>query len=310
MLGYEALRTGAAARDLSGRGRILAHGEDNARLLHAMSSNHVQGLEEGQGCYAFFLTAQGRILSDSTILRVGADLLIDCEATAKDALFAHLDKFIIADDVTLEDLRDTHCEVGIEGPLAVERVRACGVPVPEQQNGIVAFAGGYVARLNETGLDGVRLILPVAMREEWLARFEQADEQAWDIVRHENGKPRFGVEILAKHLVQETRLMHGVHFSKGCYLGQEIVERVRARGAVHKGLAAIDIDLQVAPTQEAELCGGGSQAGHLLSAVYSPAEGQTIGFAILGTDYLSGDKHMTCAGATATVRASSAFAGR
>ncbi len=310
MLGYEALREGAAARDLSGRGRILAHGEDNARLLHAMSSNHVQGLAEGEGCYAFFLTAQGRILSDSTILRVGGDLLIDCEGVAREALFAHLDKFIIADDVTLEDLHETHCEIGVEGPLAVERLRALGVPVPEAQNGVAAFAGGYVARINETGLDGARLILPVAAREEWLAHFEQADEQAWEVVRHEQGKPRFGVEILGKHLVQETRLMHGVHFSKGCYLGQEIVERVRARGAVHKGLAAIDIDLKLAPKLEAELCGGGTQAGHLLSAVYSPAEGHVIGFAILSTDYLADGKHMTCDGATVTLRVSSAFAGR
>ena len=206
-MGYEALRSGAAARDLSGRGRILAHGEDNARLLHAMSSNHVQGLEEGQGCYAFFLTAQGRILSDATILRVGADLLIDCEGVAREALFAHLDKFIIADDVTLEDLQETHCEIGIEGPMAAERLLAMGVPVPEVQNGIVAFEGGYVARINETGLDGVRLILPMKMREEWLARFEAADEQAWDVVRHEQGKPKFGLEILAKHLVQEDVML-------------------------------------------------------------------------------------------------------
>ncbi len=303
------MREGAAARDLSGRGRILAHGEDNARLLHAMSSNHVQGLEDGEGCYAFFLTAQGRILSDSTIMRAGGNFLIDCEGAAREGLFAHLDKFIIADDVTLEDLHDTHCEIGVEGPLAVERLRALGVPVPETQNGIATFAGGYVARINETGQDGVRLILPTALQEEWLAHFELADEQAWDVVRHEQGKPRFGVEILGKHLVQETRLMHAVHFSKGCYLGQEIVERVRARGAVHKGLASIDIVTTSAPRQEAELCGGGAQAGHLLSAVYSPAEGHSIGFAILGTDYLAGGKHITCDGAIATLRASSAFAG-
>src|SRR5947207_11164633 len=108
MTGYNELRTHAGWKDLSTRGRILAHGEDNARLLHAMTSNHVQGLEDGQGCYAFFLNAQGRIQSDANILRCSPDFWIDTEAIAHAPLFAHLDKYIIADDVTLEDLAETH----------------------------------------------------------------------------------------------------------------------------------------------------------------------------------------------------------
>ena len=314
MLGYSELRASAAWRDLSGRGRILAHGEDNARLLHAMSSNHVNQLEEGQGCYAFFLNAVGRIQSDATILRCGVDFLIDTEAGAHEKLFAHLDQFIIADDVTLEDLAASHFEIGIEGPEAASVAAGLGVPVPSAQNGIVAFEGGYVARLNETGVDGVRLILPVAARAEWVAKLSvvvEADLEAWEIVRHENGKPRFGVEILEKHLIQETRLMHGVHFTKGCYLGQEIVERVRARGAVHKGLAAVTV---VAggkmPAQDAELCGGGVRAGHLLSVVHSPAENCSVGFAVLGVEYLGGDKHISCDGVEVRLRPSSVFAAR
>jgi len=314
MVGYEALRDVAAWRELSGRGRILAHGEDNARLLHAMSSNNVNALEEGQGCYAFFLNAQGRIQSDATILKIGLDLLIDTEAKAHTVLYEHLDKFIIADDVTLEDLAASHFEIGIEGPLAVSIASGMGLPVPEVQNGIVAFEGGYVVRLNETGGDGVRLILPVAQREAWIAKLggvAEADELAWETVRLENGKPRFGVEILEKHLIQETRLLHGVHFSKGCYLGQEIVERVRARGAVHKGLAAVTIDAGVAkvPEAEAELCGGGDRAGYLLSVLYSPAEQSYVGIGMLGVAYLDGSKHISCEGAELRLRASSAFAG-
>jgi len=182
------------------------------------------------------------------------------------------------------------------------------------QNGIVAFEGGFVARLNETGVDGVRLILPVGARAEWLAKLSEiieADLEAWDIVRHENGKPRFGVEILEKHLIQETRLMHGVHFTKGCYLGQEIVERVRARGAVHKGLAAVTFVASAKmPAQDAELCGGGVRAGHLLSVVHSPAENCSVGFAVLAVEYLGGDKHISCDGVDVRLRPSNAFAAR
>lgn len=313
MQGYEELRTSAAWKDLSTRGRILTHGEDSARLLHAMSSNHVNALHDGEGCYAFFLNALGRIQSDATIFRCGTQYLIDTEAHAHEALYAHLDKFIIADDVTLEDLAASHFEFGIEGPTATSVAAGLGLPVPSLQNGIVPFDAGYVARVNETGADGVRIILPVAMREDWTAKLGgvvMADESAWEVVRHENGKPRFGAEILEKHLVQETRLMHGVHFSKGCYLGQEIVERVRARGAVHKGLAAVTIESTIAPASNAELCGGGAQAGYLLSVVYSPAEKRQIGFAMLAVDYLNPEKHITCSGVPVSLRASSAFAAR
>jgi folate-binding protein YgfZ len=302
MQGYDALRTTAAWRNLSGRGRILAHGEDNARLLHAMSSNHIQQLGEGQGCYAFFLTAQGRIQCDAYILKTGADFLIDTEASAHAALYAHLDKYIIADDVTLEDLAASHDEVGLEGPQAFEIAAAHGVPVPDQDFGILPHAGGYVARLSETGMPGLRIIFPQGGRPEWLADFPEASEEAWETVRLEQGKPRFGVEILDRHLIQETRLMHGVHFSKGCYLGQEIVERVRARGAVHKGLASIRIAATTVPPKEDELCGGGAKAGQLLSVRYSPAEGCCVGFALLAVDYLTGDKHITCQGHKVSLR--------
>jgi folate-binding protein YgfZ len=309
MQGYESLRTSAAWRDTSSRGRILAHGEDNARLLHAMCSNHIQGLHDGQGCYAFFLTAQGRIQADAHILKCGPSFLIDTEASTHALLLAHLDKFIIADDVTLEDLAGSHYEIAFEGPAALSLAASHGLPIPLEPYGILPWQGGYVARLNETGLDGLRLILPRSVpRPAFLAEFPEASLDAWETVRREQGKPRFGVEILDRHLIQETRLLHGVHFKKGCYLGQEIVERVRARGAVHKGLAALTIDSRELPSIDSELCGGGAQAGHLLGVSYSPAEDKCVGIALLGVDYLKGDKHITCGGHPATLRASSVFA--
>jgi folate-binding protein YgfZ len=291
--GYEALRESAAWHDLSERGRILAHGEDNARLLHAMSSNHVQGLGDGEGCYAFFLNAQGRIQADAYLLRVGADILIDTEPATKQTLFEHLDKFIIADDVTLESLNDSHGEIGIVGPKALQ----CGLPLPEKAPGILAHEGGYVVRLSDSEL---RWIHPKGTTPS--LALEEADEDAWETVRLERAMPRYGVEILDKHLVQETRQMHGVHFSKGCYLGQEIVERVRARGQVHKGLSAILVESEVPPTAGDEIVSEGAKVGNMLSARWSPGEGAVVGFAMLSMDALSGSVPMQVGGAVVTLR--------
>jgi aminomethyltransferase len=313
MQAYEALRTTAAWRDLSDRGRILVHGEDNARLLHAMSSNHINALEDSQGCYAFFLNAQGRIQADAHIFKPAPAFLIETEASTHQALFAHLDKYIIADDATLEDLHNSHCAIALEGPEATTLAASFGYPIPPAPHGIAKLDHGYILRLSDTGLDGVRIILTEDAKSELLTKLAdtpQADPDAWETVRLEQGQPRFGVEIEDKNLIQETRLLHAVHFTKGCYLGQEIVERVRARGAVHKGIAAISIETTTIPPKDTELCGGGNQAGRILSARFSPAENRTVGFAMLGVDYLSGDKPFTCNGAKASVRPSNAFAPR
>ncbi|GAB4404942.1 MAG: glycine cleavage T C-terminal barrel domain-containing protein [Bryobacter sp.] len=286
MQGYEALREKAAWRQLDGRGRILVHGEDNARLLHAMSTQDIQSLQDGEGLYCFFLTAQGRIQADAYVFRTGADFLLDTESSTAQWLFEHLDKYIIADDVTLEDLRDSHTTLAVEGPAALE----CGWPVPEQELGIVPYAGGYVVRASETGMPGLRWIYPRAA--ELSLKLPEADLVAWETVRLEQGKPRYGVEILDKHLVQETRQLHAVHFSKGCYLGQEIVERVRARGQVHKGLASIAIAASEAPEVGAEIHSGETKVGNLLSACYAPALGHVVGFAMLSTDALGGTQEL------------------
>ena len=137
MNGYQALREGAAWLDLSGRGRIRVTGEDRVRLLHAMCTNHIQQLQDGEGCEAFFLNAQGRVLADALVLARHDSLLIDTEPETRHSLYAHLDKYIIADDVTLEDLTEETAEIGVQGPAAAE-VRA-----ERERSGTGADAAGY-----------------------------------------------------------------------------------------------------------------------------------------------------------------------
>ena len=106
MTGYEALWGGAAWVDLSARGKIRVTGEDRARLLHAMCTNNLQDLAAGEGLYAFFLTAQGRIIADAYIYNLGESHLLDTEPATATKLRDHLDNYIIADDVMLEEQMD------------------------------------------------------------------------------------------------------------------------------------------------------------------------------------------------------------
>src|SRR5271157_610046 len=130
MKSYEALRTSAAWIDLSARGKIRVTGEDRARLLHAMTTNDIQHMQPGDGLYAFFLNAQGRILADAYIYHLGESFLLDTEPETAGKVLQHLDKYIIADDVTLEDQTAVWKAIGIEGPASAEAVAAFSLPAP------------------------------------------------------------------------------------------------------------------------------------------------------------------------------------
>src|SRR5437868_9801799 len=116
--GYQALREHAAWLDVSERGKIRASGQDRARLLHAMTTQHVEQMKPGEGAYAFFLNAQGRILGDVNLFCFEDSFLLDTEPETRQKLFEHLDRYIIADDVTLEDQTNETATIAIEGPQA------------------------------------------------------------------------------------------------------------------------------------------------------------------------------------------------
>ena len=262
MQGYTELREKAAWIDLSAMGKIKVTGEDRARLLHAMTTNHVQQLQPGESCYAFFLNAQGRILSDVWILCFDDHFLLLNEPEMRLPVYEHLDQFIIADDVTLEDVTDQFAVTSIEGPLA----ESC-------------LDGAAVYPYTFTGLPG-----GFALRANWTS-LPQADAEAARIVRIENGRARYGEEITQRFLVQETGQMQAIHFTKGCYLGQEIVERVRSRGQVHRHLRRVRIEGTEVPAVETKLAGeDGKDRAEIVSAVFSPGLACVAAMAYVRTD--------------------------
>jgi folate-binding protein YgfZ len=288
MTGYEALRNRAAWMDLSARGKIKLTGEDRARLLHAMTTNHIQQLTPGSGCYAFFLNDKGRVLADANVLCRPDYFLLDIEPETREPLYQHLDRFIIADDVTLEDATDTLATIAIEGPQAADVLQRAGAPLPEAEYSTVDWGEWTVARLNSTGSPGFFIFAPVAERQALISRLEaagaeQADPEAARVVRLEHGKPRYSEDISDRFLAQEANQPHALHFSKGCYLGQEIVERVRSRGQIHRVLKPLVLDTKEPPERGAKLELNGTGAAEITSAAYSPALEKVVALAYVRT---------------------------
>ena len=281
--GYTALREHAAWTDASTRGKIRMTGEDRARLLHAMTTNNIQALTPGQGCYALFLNAQGRIQADANILCFADHLLLDTEPDLRPKIYEHLDRYIIADDVTLEDATEQIATICLGGPHADEVLAKLGVTAPIEPGSHVAWGNVTVQR----SASGFTLFVPTAEKSAVTASLgvaEASDDEA-RTVRIEQGRPRYGEEITEKYLVQETGLMQAVSFTKGCYLGQEIVERVRSRGQVHKQLRSVEIDADQPLEPGTKLTANGAEAGEIVSSAFSPALGRTVAMAYMRTPF-------------------------
>jgi folate-binding protein YgfZ len=288
--GYLALKEHAAWMDLSERGKIRLTGDDRKRLLHAMTTNQVQKLEPGQGCYAFFLNAQGRILGDANIFVLQDSVLLDTEPETRQKLREHLDRYIIADDVTVEDATESLATVALEGPGAENFLKQYAAPVPAKAYATEPWGARIIARVSSTGAPGFLIFLPQQEKEDLLAQFSlsgmgEATPTDARIVRIENSHPRYGEEITERYLVQETGQLQAVNFEKGCYLGQEIVERVRSRAQIHRLLRRIEIDAREAPEPGEKVQAGAEDAGEIVSAAFSPALGKVVALAYLRTRY-------------------------
>ena len=280
--GYPALRTGAAWIDLSSRGRLRITGEDRVRLMHAMTTNQVQGLKPGQGCYVFFLNAQGRILGDANLFCFEDHFLMDTEPETRAKLAEHLDRYIIADDVSVEDITAETATIGLEGPQSAQTLAQLGANVPMEAYAWESWGDLTVARVSSTGAGGFCVFTSAGDKARLisqLARLPQASSEDARTVRIENAHPRYGEEISERYLLQETGQLQAVNFNKGCYLGQEIVERVRSRAQIHRVLCRVEIDSTEVPAAGTRLKAGDADAAEIASAVFSPALGKIVALA-------------------------------
>lgn len=243
--GTEGLLAAAAFAILPDVAWIRITGEDRTRWLNGMVTNSITSLGQGETCYNFFLNAQGRIQGDATAVNLGESIELVTSASRADALIAMLDHFIIMDDVELQKLPEDRQALLVAGPGASSLLRKIGINV----DGLACL---HVASFDWRAGDRLEIFhanSPIVPRFEiWsslgtLGRISaellkagglQTSEDALHELRILEGTPLYGADIRDRDLPQETAQARALHFAKGCYLGQEIVERIRSRGNVHR----------------------------------------------------------------------------
>ena len=287
-----AVRQGVGIVDLSHRGRLHLTGSDRAAYLHRIISNDVEGLSVGEGNYATILTNRGKIIADMNVYVFEDSIGIETNAETTLSLFQELDKYLIADDVTIEDFTGRTGVVGIHGPKSAELLQEiygfAVADLPEYHSVVNEIDGRRITcvRANETGEVGYNLCT-ASESIEWLWDTLLTKGQtfgaapvgltALNSLRIEAGIPRYGAELDDSVFPGEAELEQAISFEKGCYIGQEIVARMKYRGHPNRLLRGFEIAGDTPPQSGDRLFEGDKDIGWLTSAIVSPTLGKTIG---------------------------------
>ena len=315
---YNALRETAGVLDLSFRSRICLAGADRVRFLHGQVTNDVKLLRIGDGCHAALVTAKGKMESDLNIFCLADELLLDFEPGLAGKVLERLEKFIVADDVRIMDVAPHYGLLSVQGPRAGEVVNSLGLfaEIPLKLFGSVKISDATVgeiylmncARLSHAserraparpvsaeqraepvlGAPGFDLFVPnqslAAVADKLVAVVGQVGGrpvgwQAFETARIEAGIPRFGADMDETNLPLECGIEErAVSYHKGCYIGQEVINRVHSFGHVTKELRGLRLagDLKSLPQRGDKLFHNGKEIGYITSAVKSPALNATI----------------------------------
>lgn len=286
---HAALRESVGIIDLSFRSRICLAGADRVRFLHGQVTNDVKNLRAGEGCYAAITTSKGKMESDLNIFALADELLLDFEPGLAEKISARLEKFIVADDVQIVDAAPHYGLLSVQGPKAAEAVRALNLfpQIPARQLGSIKISDAtlgeiYLANHSRLGAGGFDLFIPNhslgAFADKLIAAAKQiggraAGWQAFETARIEAAIPRFGVDMDETSIPLECGIeSRAVSYAKGCYIGQEVINRIHSVGHVNRELRGLRLadDLKILPRRGDKLFFNGKETGFVTSAVKSP----------------------------------------
>jgi folate-binding protein YgfZ len=316
-LEFGALHNGCGVYDLGFRARISLTGGDRVRWLNGMVTNNVRDLAPGRGVYAFLLNPQGRILGDMVVYNRGETLVVETDRSQVEKIVATFEHYIIMDDVEVTDISENQTTLGLSGPKSRAILNAAGIQVPELQSlqmitpqcscdcGCVECT---VVRGEDAQHESYEILLaPEDVYKTWQALLAAGatpvGSEALEMQRIADGIPLYGVDIRERDLPQETEQMRALNSNKCCYVGQEIVERIRSRGAVHRKFTGFVLEGNAAIPPGARIMCDEKEVGEITSiaALSNPSGDRTIAMGYIRREVGIPGREVTIGTSKATV---------
>jgi len=283
----------AAVLDLSFRSRLCLTGSDRMRFLHGQVTNDVKSLQPGEGCYAALTTAKGKMQADLNIYCLKEEVLLDSEPGLTSIIAERLERYIVADDVQVVEVGSSYGLLSVQGPQAAKIVSELGLcaGLPKQAFSVEAsdrpeLGEIYLINQPRLGSVGYDLFVPIATigvvaeRLSHIARSSGARWAGWaafETARIEMGIPRFGIDMDESHFPQECGIeARAVSYTKGCYIGQETLNRIHTMGHVNRLLRGLRLESETInlPPKGAKLFHLNKEVGYVTSAAESPKFGK------------------------------------
>lgn len=300
------LRTGAALVAHADRGYLRVTGPDRASWLQGLLSNDIEALVPGRGCYAAWLTPQGRMLTDAVVLAEDASITVEVPLSLVDALARQLQSAIFAEDVTVTDETGAWRTLGVHGPGAAGIVaRTVAATNPDATIDAAALEAaaefahlplgesGRIVRVAPYGVPGLALRVPRDEADRWMSRLRLAGAiltrtDTLEFARIESGRPEFLIDMDADTIPLEAGIEHrAISFTKGCYVGQEVVVRIlhRGGGRVARRLVGLALQGDCVPAARSIVRSESAEIGRVTSAAFSPRLGHSVALAYVRRDF-------------------------
>jgi len=283
---------------------VQAVGKDIFTYFQTQTTNDVLQLEKGRGQNSAIVDRQARLIASFSIHRNGEySVIFLLESKIKENFIKHVDTYLFREDVTIKPLN--YGLLALQGPkssLILENL-VQGIHLPEKQNSITTFQyqGNEVLAINKslTGEEGYFLACDSSLREKLIAGFEKADDdmapvsispETFEVLRIEAGIPLFGIDMDGKNILPETGLEHSsVNYNKGCYIGQEVIARIKTYGAPSVALMGLIVEEGSLPPLEGVIQLNKKKIGTIKSVAFSPSLKKNIALAYLQKEHRSPD---------------------